>query len=64
MPSRSLVALLLPACLTVGFAGAAETPFTPEQIALYEKEVKPLLEANCLKCHGGEKTARTQAHQP
>src|SRR5262245_40351707 len=33
-----------------------EKKFTPEEIAFFEKDVKPLLEANCLKCHGGEKT--------
>jgi mono/diheme cytochrome c family protein len=33
----------------------AETKFTPEQVAFFEKEVKPLLQQNCVKCHGGEK---------
>lgn len=57
MPDRSLAALLLVVCLGVPLAPAADAPrFTPEQVALYEKEVKPLLEANCLRCHGGEKT--------
>jgi uncharacterized protein DUF1549/uncharacterized protein DUF1553/cytochrome c len=27
-------------------------PFTPEQIRLYEVEVKPILTRHCLKCHG------------
>jgi mono/diheme cytochrome c family protein len=35
---------------------AAESPtkFTAEQVAFYEKQVKPILAANCLKCHGEE----------
>jgi hypothetical protein len=34
----------------------AEAKFSPEELAFYEKEVRPVLEANCLKCHGtGEK---------
>src|SRR5215468_1785779 len=34
----------------------AERKFTPEEIGFFEKDVKPLLEAHCIKCHGGEKT--------
>ena len=34
---------------------AAETKFTTEEIAFFEKEVRPLLQANCVKCHGGAK---------
>src|SRR5262249_53568457 len=34
---------------------AAEAPkFTPQQVAFYEKEVLPLLQQHCLKCHGAE----------
>ena len=29
--------------------------FTPEALAFYEKEVLPLLKANCYKCHGDGK---------
>ena len=29
--------------------------FTPEALAFYEKEVFPILKANCLKCHGDGK---------
>jgi mono/diheme cytochrome c family protein len=28
--------------------------FTPEQVGHYEKEVLPILQAHCLKCHGAE----------
>src|SRR5947207_2265333 len=34
---------------------SAERKFTPEEIAFFEKEVRPLLEAKCVRCHGGEK---------
>ena len=33
-------------------AGAAE--FSAKQLEFYEKEVKPLLAAHCMKCHGAE----------
>jgi mono/diheme cytochrome c family protein len=34
---------------------AAEAPtFTPQQVAFYEKEVLPLLQQHCLKCHGAD----------
>ena len=29
--------------------------FTPSQLALFEKEIRPLLIEHCLKCHGPEK---------
>jgi mono/diheme cytochrome c family protein len=32
--------------------------FTPEQIATYEKDVLPLLQKNCLKCHGAEEKVK------
>jgi len=51
----ALVAFL-PACILVGPSVAldAEPKFTPEQLAFYEKDVKPILKANCLKCHGND----------
>jgi len=34
---------------------ASDPPaFTAEQVAFYEKEVRPLLATHCLKCHGAE----------
>ena len=32
---------------------AASPSFTPEQITFFKDEVKPILQANCVKCHGG-----------
>src|SRR5256885_13341999 len=38
-------------------AAAAEPPkpFTPEALAFYEKDVLPVLKANCYKCHAAAK---------
>jgi Protein of unknown function (DUF1549)/Planctomycete cytochrome C len=33
-------------------ATRGETPFTPQQIQYYESQVRPILKAHCLKCHG------------
>ncbi len=35
---------------------AEEPSFSPEDIKLYETQIKPILDDKCLKCHGGEKT--------
>jgi len=65
LPSRRDLALfalgLGVAALAMALAprgNALESPgeapaFGKEHLAFYEKEVKPLLEQNCLKCHGG-----------
>ncbi|HEX5271154.1 MAG TPA: c-type cytochrome domain-containing protein, partial [Gemmataceae bacterium] len=34
---------------------AADTKPTPAQVAFFDKEVKPILQQSCVKCHGGEK---------
>jgi hypothetical protein len=36
-------------CLTD--AGAAEQPFTPQQIEFFEKSIRPLLSQRCYECH-------------
>src|SRR4051812_38103866 len=59
--SRSFSALLVCACgaaIAAGLAlrlAAAPPEFTAAQISLFENEAKPLLEAKCFRCHGGEK---------
>jgi hypothetical protein len=35
-----------------------EKAFTSEQVRFFDKEVKPLLETHCFRCHGGEKKVR------
>ena len=46
--------LLAMASLSIAQIGRAETgtTFTPEQVRFFEKEVQPILKANCFKCHG------------
>lgn len=54
IPNTKLTALLCAvACCALSGADFKETP---EQIAFFEKEVRPLLAENCFKCHGLEKT--------
>ncbi len=51
VPARLLPAVVLLAAAAV--APAAEPPtFSAEQVAFYEKQVRPVLKAHCLKCHG------------
>src|SRR5262249_36924155 len=54
----AIIALAL-AALTAGLSesredGGKERAPTAEQAAFFEKEVKPILRANCVSCHGGE----------
>jgi hypothetical protein len=44
---------LLPATAA---AGGGDGPLSPESRAVYDNTVKPFLQANCLKCHGEQKT--------
>ena len=53
----ALASCMAPAsALIVVAAWSAEPPtksFTAADIDFYEKEVRPVLQANCFKCHGG-----------
>ncbi len=35
-------------------SSAAERKFTDADLAFFDKQVKPALVANCIKCHGGD----------
>jgi len=35
-----------------------EPEFTPEQVEFFQKQVEPILKANCFKCHGNEERLR------
>src|SRR3954447_14656992 len=65
LPSRAFVLCHLGLAAGLLFAAnlalpAADPPAQPtkpanaDDVAFYEKEVEPLLKANCLSCHGGE----------
>jgi hypothetical protein len=51
---NAAVALLAAGLVTA--PRAADPAFSAADIAFFEKEVRPVLEANCLKCHGGAAT--------
>ena len=65
---RSLFLLLALAALTSAPAAAEKkepAAFTAEQVAFYEKQVLPILKADCYKCHAGKKrTRRPEPRQP
>src|SRR5687768_2558009 len=48
------------ACRESSLSAAPPSPsFSPEQLAFFEKEVKPILAANCTSCHGAEKKVQS-----
>jgi mono/diheme cytochrome c family protein len=55
------VAWLLAPIWAVG-AEPAAGQFAPEQIEFFEREVKPILKANCVSCHGAEKKVQGGLH--
>ena len=58
MRSRFATAVLVLApLLGAGWAQAADPAkgFSPEQLDFFERQVRPLLAANCLSCHGPQK---------
>src|SRR5688572_10380435 len=58
MRQRIATAVLgLAAYLLVGLAQCADPAkgFTPDQLDFFERQVRPLLAANCLSCHGPQK---------
>jgi hypothetical protein len=54
--SRSLAALSGVVLLTLLLRAAEPAKqFSADEVAFFEKQVAPILEARCVKCHGGEK---------
>ena len=47
-----------PFCADDKKAATEPAKFTQEQVAFFEKEVLPVLTANCLKCHGAEEKVK------
>jgi mono/diheme cytochrome c family protein len=54
----AVAAVLTGLVLLANAADPKPMAFPAEDVAFYEKEVLPLLKANCLKCHGGEAKVR------
>ena len=52
----SPAAAALSMLLFTGFNAAAVQPSGPDAQAFFRDQVYPILKANCIKCHGGEKT--------
>src|SRR6516165_2391990 len=50
--TAGLVVVAVLAMRQVTPAADADKKFTDEQLALFEKEALPVLEANCIRCHG------------
>jgi mono/diheme cytochrome c family protein len=48
--------------LVTSAAEPAQAKFAPEQIEFFEREVKPILKANCVSCHGAEKKVQSGLH--
>ena len=60
-----LVLMLGLSCCCAGLSAAepAKKPqFTPEQLEFFVREVKPILKANCIACHGAEKKVQGDLH--
>ena len=57
LPCAIAVLSCVPSLLAEGDTkaqAAADAKFNPEQVKFYEEQVKPVLQAHCIKCHGGE----------
>ena len=52
--------LVLVAALPVAAAEPEVPQFSAEQLEFFEREVKPILKANCVVCHGGEKKLQSK----
>ncbi len=50
-----LVLLMVPPSAFGAEPNPARKPFAPEQLQAFEQQVRPILEARCLKCHSGGK---------
>jgi hypothetical protein len=63
LPFGSFLLALVCCTLTIVSRSPGEEPkFSPEHTAFFEREVKPILRANCVNCHGGEKNVQSGLH--
>ncbi len=49
-------------CVQAVAAEPTKPQFTPDQLEFFERDVKPILKANCVSCHGAEKKVRGGLH--
>ena len=40
--------------LLIAASALAQAPAAPDRKAMYEKDIKPLMERSCVSCHGGK----------
>jgi len=58
-----LAGLALPLAILHSAAAEPSQPtFAPEQVEFFERQVKPILKANCVSCHGAEKKVQGGLH--
>lgn len=56
-PINALLAILAVMVSVLGGSCAlADDKFTPDQLDFFESQIRPVLVANCLECHGAEKS--------
>ena len=65
MPRLFLPIVLVAACalgplsLPLSADETTKAEFPPEQLEFFERDVKPILKANCISCHGAEKKVQS-----
>jgi mono/diheme cytochrome c family protein len=58
----ALAGLCAPLALAQAAEPAAQPQFSADQLEFFEREVKPILKANCVSCHGAEKKVQAALH--
>src|SRR5262245_13816021 len=60
--ARVIVAIALAIGGNAFAQDAAQPQFAPEQLDFFEREVAPILKANCIACHGAERKVQSGLH--
>src|SRR5262245_60869504 len=56
------IALVIVRHAIVAAQEPAQTPFSADQLQFFEREVAPILKANCIACHGAEKKVQSRLY--